>query len=60
MTNEEFKKIPFKYDGDGNPVTEMRKKARFLQVNGRTLAAGVVQSQAIQYISGKGRPSHKF
>lgn len=21
MTNEEFKKIPFKYDGDGNPVT---------------------------------------
>ena len=30
MTNEEFKKIPFKYDGDGNPVTEMHKKARFL------------------------------
>ena len=21
MTNEEFKKIPFKYDGNGNPVT---------------------------------------
>ena len=21
MTNEEFKKIPFKYDGEGNPVT---------------------------------------
>lgn len=20
MTNEEFKRIPFKYDGDGNPV----------------------------------------
>lgn len=30
MTNEEFKKIPFKYDGDGNPVTEMRKKGTFL------------------------------
>ena len=44
LTNEEFKKIPFKYDGDGNPVTEMRKKARFLQVNGRTLAAGVFSS----------------
>ena len=41
MTNDEFKKIPFKYDGEGNLVTEMRKKARFLQVNGRTLAAGV-------------------
>ena len=40
--------------------TEMRKKARFLQVNGRTLAAGVFSSQAIQYISGKGRPSPKF
>lgn len=21
MTNEEFKKIPFKYDGEGKPVT---------------------------------------
>ena len=30
MLQQEFKKIPFKYDGDGNPVTEMRKKARFL------------------------------
>lgn len=42
MTNEEFKKITFKYDGDGNPVTfgeaemlftreERRKIKRFIE-----------------------------
>lgn len=37
MTNEEFKRIPFKYDGNGNPVTFGEAGMYFTRVERRKI-----------------------
>ena len=55
MTNEEFKKIPFKYDGEGKPVTFGESGSFFTRLERRKIKRLIEKGYSVSEVMNKTR-----